>query len=339
MKISRAELSGAVGAVRPAVATRDLIPELTNVWFEKTKVWAYNDVIAIEVPLKTDLEGGVSAKVMCGCLDSSSAADVTITLDKNSLKLKCGAADIKLPMVSMVKALWAWPKEKATWTIPGEPIAEAFKYALVSATDDYGVLFKQGPKETFLYGTDGKTLTRYGMKVEAAKAEQVMLPRAFCEQWLALSGEKAGTIGVRSNCVTSELEHGRLFGRILDRETKDFDGVIAKFVAASKGNNFPIPEDIASALARATILLEASGGAYVTATVANGQLTISLHDSRDHSLLETFPMKGHPDIEVSFNPKHLERGLELYNRITFLSEGLFLQHDKIDALYLISAHR
>lgn len=117
MKINRKKLLDALKRIQPAVANKPIIEQTDSVCFEKEAIRAYNDFVAITIPIKTNIEGGIQANRLISLLDKMTTKKVKLNPDKanNMLNIETKRIkasirfdrQIKLPIVAPKNAKWA----------------------------------------------------------------------------------------------------------------------------------------------------------------------------------------------------------------------------------------
>ena len=88
--MKRTELLNALNMVKPALARNDLIPSLSMFWFREGRVLAYNEEMAIQVPIDIDFTGAVSGDTLVKFLNSSSVDEASLSSSGDAATLKLG---------------------------------------------------------------------------------------------------------------------------------------------------------------------------------------------------------------------------------------------------------
>lgn len=87
MKINRKTLIKALDAVKPGLASREIIDQSTNFIFQDGRVFTFNDQIAVRHAIDLDLKGAVRAKEFHTLLNKTKQKEIELEVDKNQLLL------------------------------------------------------------------------------------------------------------------------------------------------------------------------------------------------------------------------------------------------------------
>src|SRR5258708_37719206 len=111
MSYLRKDFLDILNIARPALASKDLVEELVCFWFVNDKVYAYNDVIGIQLPLKTDFTGGIRGSLILGLLDKSRAKDIFIEpINDGEMLLRAANTRLTMPLFEDKRSLWDVPE-------------------------------------------------------------------------------------------------------------------------------------------------------------------------------------------------------------------------------------
>ena len=88
--MKRLELLKALTAVKPGIASKDVIESMTYFFFTEKNVVSYNDRISIQYPINTGFNAFVKADEIYKVLSKLKSDTVDFTMDKNTLKMKSG---------------------------------------------------------------------------------------------------------------------------------------------------------------------------------------------------------------------------------------------------------
>jgi len=88
MKINRQELLDILKAVKPGLASKEMIEQSTSFVFEKGRVYTYNDEVAISHPAPKGLTGIVQAKEFYSLLDKLKDEEIEIECTSKELKIQ-----------------------------------------------------------------------------------------------------------------------------------------------------------------------------------------------------------------------------------------------------------
>ena len=96
MKVKVEDLLKALNQVRPALATKELIPEMTHFIFDGETVSTYDDQISISFPFESDFEFSVKGNDFYNIISKlDTDKEVTLSLDGETVKVKQGGRSAK----------------------------------------------------------------------------------------------------------------------------------------------------------------------------------------------------------------------------------------------------
>lgn len=320
MKLPRKELHAAVTAVKPALATKELIEECCCVWFDGEAVTAFNDTLGIRVPFESEFKGGVRGNLLLGMLDNTRFKLITIEPLSDGNALFTAGKDItllKLALLPISQAIYELPKLSKDAFIPTGTFWGALKRVSIAlgpnltAPEQLGVSVAPTRAGLALYATDAATLAEATVKADWPQLKKrITIPNAFIDQLIKMQG--GGTkLYLQGGGIAALDKSGMLvFSRLVDvpRPT-DFAKSIDD--CSQKLNFFPKPDRLLSALERASILLATEANAQLNMELIDGQLKLSAKtafgDLKDNVELDCEPNPT----SCNTNPDLIKRALEL----------------------------
>jgi DNA polymerase III sliding clamp (beta) subunit (PCNA family) len=139
MKINRQELLNVLIAVKPGLASKEVIEQATHFIFNDEEVYTYNDRISINTYLDTSLSTtpfAIQGKELFTFLEKvkEDEVDIQIDVEKSKLKIKAGKTtanlvidtDIKIPEINI--------PDFEDWEPLPENFTEAIKFCLFSTS-------------------------------------------------------------------------------------------------------------------------------------------------------------------------------------------------------------
>lgn len=350
MNYVRVALLDALNTVKPALAAKDLIEELTHVWFDGQTLVAYNDAdLGISVPFKTDFSGGVRGSLLLGLLHNSRAKEVQLEPgDDGQLKLVAARTRGKLSVLDAERSVWQFPpvSTKDSFEITKD-FLRALKAVLVSVGNDTSIPEKLGVTVVSdggvrMYATDSKSIAT--VKVAAPKGkwlkrgQRVVLPTAFCEQVLRLCAD-GGFMEIAADAAIAGNADGVLvYARLVDcPHPLDFAGVFAQQMGLPEGAEFEVPTKLALALDRAIVLLDGVVGESVSLSIAGGKLRLEATVEGRGNIKDfiTVPDDA-PDMAILVDPVMIKRALP-YAATLAVTESAVMLAGPDDFVYLVSA--
>lgn len=348
MKTERTTLLAALDVVKPAIATKALLEELTHVWFSKGQIVAYDDVLGIRVPFECDgLEGGLKGALISGLLNASGAKTVEISVDGKEAELKAARAKLKLAVLDPDRAVWDFPNTKKSSFFPlSKELLAALSDVLIavgqdtSIPDQLGVTFVMTEDGLSLYTTDSKTIAEaFVKKPKDYDVDHVVLPTPFIEQLLRLCGPD-GEMAILKDSVVAYSKSGiGIYARLVDcPDPSDFETELQR--ALPKGFRkaaVDIPEVMKLAVERALVVLDGKVAEpislYVKDKVLHMEAESGLGELRDQIPLE----QEHEDVDIKVDPALIKRALEKCDKMLVADRCLCMIGRGGDFVYVISS--
>jgi len=346
MKTEREALLVKLRMLKPAIATGGPIPILQCLWVAKDRSTAYNDIIAIQVPLEADFVGGLVGSPLLGLLESSASEGVTLIANGAAVALTAGGTKAKLPLLPTERCPFTLPVVKPEVPITAELLA-ALDFVMVvlqgvSSFTGAGVALVAESDTLTLYATDNTTLAWAMLRKPDKVAEQrFILSVPFCEQLLALGKEGGALFLDEQKAVATFADGSRLYGRLVEqKEPVDYAGVVKRFVPDPEKNPpVPLPEGLAAALDRAAIV---AGGqpATIQCRIEKAALLLD-HTGAFGELHERLALvKGAGDLAAAnFDAGMLRHVLPKATDFLFTEEAFFLLGADVDGGYICAAVR
>lgn len=338
MTMEREALLKTLKIAEPALATKDLVEELTHFWFDSEKLLAYNDVIGIELPFASNFKGGVRGNLLIGFLDKSNGKDVDLEVseDGKELQIKCGAGRMKLAMLGIERRIFSMPKV-ASKAIKLEPVLlSGIAKVMVSVgqdtsiPDQLGITFIPDGKNFDLYTTDAKTICWLSMNPPEGWDRRAVVPSTFCDQLLRLAKNESMYLYLTQETIVSELGNGIwLFSRLIEpARPLDFDAVLNSLLSKGYSKKFvKVPERMKQAIERAGVITDNQPGTSIEFGFNDAKLYLhakTIYGEINDSLLLDPP---HDKIDGLLDADLVKRGLELCNQMQLNSQALIMAGD------------
>lgn len=262
MILGRDAFVGALSLAKPALADKSPLPALTYFWFDGKSVLAYNDVLGVVAPAKTDFTGGLEGSLLLGLLEHSSG-EISLGVENGSAALGVSGAKAKLPVLPWESHVWDAPAIPDTANLIefGTDFAAALAGVLVSAgaggqgAPPAGVtLAKEGDKIA-LYAADGRSLSWARLAVkDVGDFGHVVLPAPFCEQVVKL---QSGVLSWWADGAAVDTENVQVFSRLVVVEKlPDYRAAVDRYLhPGANATVVPVPPRLTPALDRVLVLL------------------------------------------------------------------------------------
>jgi DNA polymerase III sliding clamp (beta) subunit (PCNA family) len=327
--MNRVELVKTLGLLKPALAANNMVPIFQCFAFEDGIVSAYDDNIAIVGPCEVDVGGSVAihGNTLLGLLSSSTVEEVTFEQKGDVVIVTMAKSVSKLPFQPEENFIFKVPDDQWKYKIPvTESVIMGIQLCLETTSKDttQAALLGVTIEGDRLYGCDSDALTRFTLK-NAIKS-RILMSNRFCEAvlklWAATSKVK-GTLHFSDDWVFADFDDWSIYGRLLEvKDPIDFEALIKKNIKG-KTDTYLIPSGFTGALSRARVLADPESQKTVV-TVAKGKLTLRT-ETHMGEVVDTLAMKDHPDVSSNVNAAHLQRGLEVCEKISFLDTCTILE--------------
>lgn len=262
MSLSRKETIAALDLVKPAVATRSAIQELSHVWFDGEHVSATNGGLGIRTKLKSPFKCGVPGALLLGLLNQAAADTLEFKQDGNGLKF----GRITLNTLPLEQFPWRYPekpKVKPTATlkvseefITGLKRVAALKVSGPKRMEHYAVCIFAVDDEIDLYVTDSKSMLVMPAKEKlTGSAKKIALPRELADQIVAQCkpGQTLNMYPDHFSIVANDKV--QLYSNVFDTsEMLDLPQFANNLVDEKKFPSVELPSDLNAVLERAMVL-------------------------------------------------------------------------------------
>lgn len=339
--MKRESLLEVLSIVDPAVASNDLIPVLTHYWFTGKAVMAYNDVVAISVPYKSDFKGAIRGSLLSGVLSKYAGADVTLTPEEGNVLIKSGRSKMRVPLLPTDAFLFTFPKvdpDGATLSLTRKS-----KHALVRALDiclqalsrrvsepqRLGVTVIPSKEKLKFYSTDSVTLSAATLTSKDHKfTGHVTLSKSFCEITLKLlqrTDVESALLWIDKEYAIMKFDDDViLYGRLVDDPNPPkFADIVESYMPKRTENALAsIPKELNVALDRAYLVVHKALEPVTRVKVLDGdgdKMVLRIISKSEHGdVTESIEMGAHPEVNVKIDlARFRECDLTKFDKIMF----------------------
>lgn len=353
--MQRLELLDILDLAKPALAAKDFIPIFTYFCFDRHNVFAYNDLVGIQVPCETPISGAVAGERLMALLRTHESGKVNFKQDSSGeeLQIKVGNVTwIRLPFLPPDDFLFEFPQIKTKFKIIlNDSFVEGLKSCLVSSSEDtsrpdtMGITLVLG-EQIILYSTDNQTLTEYFVDMDGIKSEAdrrvLVLSSDFCSVLLSLyraldEGEEA-ILYIEKKHLIAEFGDCLAYCRLSPFLTPpDHAKTVGHYLKGVRKKDFiSIPKGFSGALERSVLLLDPAQRSICDFSISEGSLTLStssyLGKSRDLFKLKVALV----DIAVLVDPRFLLRVMDFAESMCFKKHCVILRGGA-NYLHLVTA--
>ncbi len=248
MKLNREDLLDVLKAIKPGLATREMLEQSTSFIFQKGRAYTYNDEIAISHPVDKGLFGAVSAKELYSLLDRLKDDELDVTIEDTEMRIKgkrssagiALQAEISLPLDELGKT--------GEWKPLPKTFGDAIAFCRFSASSDMidPVLTCLNVNGGAIESCNRFQITRYDMGMAVETKDPLLLP-ASAAAILASYNPKEFTL--TKGWIHFQNTAKTVFScRMGEGEFPD----IGKFMKA-KGHEFEFPKELGEVLERAGV--------------------------------------------------------------------------------------
>lgn len=351
---NRETLVRTAALVRPALATRDYLPALMNIRFDGDYATAYDDIHAISVRSKVDVNACVPGELLIRGLASFAAEQIAFQSGKEgTIVLSSGRSRVTLPTLPLDAFPFKWPKiSEADEVALDAAILKGVERCLISVGNDpthpaqMGVTLDiSDDSKAVLFSTDNATISRYQTKtkIKLPADVPVIMPRFFCEQLVTLSKafpEETMSLFIHDGALRVDFgDAARLFTKLpVNPEPLDFPKMIDKHCKVQNIDAFlsTIPDSFDASLGRAMLVLTGEVDKATRVTIADGVLkmhsTSKMGDSDDSMKYD----QDMPSGAFHVDPGLLARASKVCGRIGFTERVTVLSDTDAQFLHLVA---
>ena len=355
---NREALVKVTNLVRPALATQAYIPALTHIRFDGDYATAYNDISAISVRAKVDVEACLPGDLLIRALNSFGAENIAFQqgAKEDSLVISSGRSKLKLPVLPLDAFPYEEPDtKKASEVVLDHSILKGIERCLLSVGNDpthpaqMGVTLDVDEKgNAVLFSTDNFTISRYQTKskIELPGDSPVILPTFFCQQLVTLSKtfneDEIVLLLVPGALMVEFGKAAKLFNKTLvDLEPLDFPRIFDKHCSLKsiKERAFNIPDAWDAAFNRALLVLSGEVDKATKVTVSDD--TIKLHSTSsmgdsDDSMAHDGDAADAPQDAFYLDPSLVVRASKVCGRMAWNEKALSLVDTEHQFVHLIA---
>jgi len=275
VKANRKELLEALEPLKPALAGRSVVTELTHIWFDGNYAYAHDNGCGARVKIETPFKLGVPGGLLLGLLGQNGPNDLTLDDEEASLTFKAGRSNVKLATLPFERRVWPYPEKSEGKTLATIKVSKLFLSALKRVfvvrpsnpkrMEHHAVCIFPVDKEMDLYTTDSKTLAVMPVaEPMTGKADCMAIPRSLAEQMVAQCKEGVQLRLFSDHFVVDASDKLTLYSNVFDTaDILDLPSFADKYADEKAAPPFKIPEDFNATLDR-VVLLAGAEDAVVT---------------------------------------------------------------------------
>lgn len=357
---SRADVMHSLLMAKPALGKGNFVPVLGHFCFDGEHVTAYDDSIAIQVPLRTPFSCAVPGELMLKLLGTMVADDMDMEVVEHAVRVTCGRSTMKLPLLPDTAFLFSVDVLKRKRVLGALPVngalVDGLTKCLLAVGNDpthpaqMGVTVCWEKDNLFLYSTDNVTMSEFWFTSDAhpdgagafLSEGGAILPAEFCRQLVSLQSsiQAEGVLEFTAETVIAHFPSAEgvlLFGKLIVVEKPlDFPAVFHRMMPNEKSKHFNIPAGWDAVFMRAAAVVNPANP-ITTVSCEEGTITVESKSPMG----ETVDVMELEDVKVTcrpFNidPQHIIRASKLCGLLMFQPKALVLQDAANSFTHLIS---
>ena len=260
------ELLDAVNKVKPGIQEGSILPQSSLVSFNDDILMSWSDEIAVSVPFKSGLKGGLPAKELSELLQKLPEDEVEATQKEKEIIFTCGKMKAGLNIQETEFPVLKIGKDDKWKRLPKD-FSEAMQFCLFSVAADIskGVMTCLNAEGNIMVSCDNFRLTTYQMSTKVT--DQLLIPYNTIKPLIAHNPNKFLS---KDNWIHFKNSENAVFScRTMDGEYPDISHLLEV-----KGQKIEFPKKLKEVLARAEVLAEANLnlGSTVMLTLEKGKI-------------------------------------------------------------------
>ncbi|MUO69165.1 DNA polymerase III subunit beta [Agrobacterium vitis] len=329
---SKSALAAALKIRKSIVETRNTIPILSNVGFERGPSGLQLRMTDLDIEGTVDLAADldmdfhpftVAAKLLdeiVGKLPDGAQVKIKMDADKTQAIVSSGRSRFQLQVLPLddLPIMPDFTADKPTrCTASGSGLKAALTsvaFAISTEETRYylnGVFIEPGADGALLVATDGHRLAKRWLRIEGAAPRCIILPRKLVTALLAHLPDGDVTLEATDSRISITMPGLRIVSKLIDGTFPDYTRVIPQAGAAKAEFE---AKAIRPAVER-VIVISSEKGRAVKFKFSDGQLQLSVNNPDAGSAEETISVEGPLEIEAGFNGKYV------LDALTHLGDG------------------
>ena len=332
MKIKREELKAICAAVKPALATREVIEQMGHFIFTGHEIVTYNDKMCIHYPLETDFECSVRAKDFYEILLKDDSEAVRLKKKDNYLHMTSPTLKSKTNTVveeeigDLLEELHRQVKEEAEFKSIPDNFIEAISFCVFSAAKDvtWGALTCLLVSGENVFSSDNLRVSHYKM---SDKMDRFLLAAQAVPELVKFDEFTAYAV-TTSWAHFKTTENVLVSVRLVDGEFAE-ETALAVFDEEEQGITFEMPAKVLKGTSVAEVFTEhgADFDKVVDVSLTKGKVICkSEKEAGSIEKIVDIDYKGE-DVEFTINPVFLQQIMDKATDVTILSDKAFFNRE------------
>lgn len=344
--MNKTEFIDALQRIAPALCSKGPVPVLSCFCFDEETATTYDNIVALQIPLKSSIVGGIQGQTLLNFLRASNGKTLKFSHVENQVKFTVGRAQLKMEMLPPDDFVFVFPERKDIIELPiNKDFVDVLSKNLISMGEDLAQPWRMGITLLFtensliLFSSDNITAAQSIISLECPKElvgfSLVLSPR-FCSLLTKLSSNDEPELFILAKeWIEIDFKSGlRLFSRTIQ------DVRVDKYVSLferieSKERTVSFPEDFQNCLARALVVLDQPQNQLSTMSLDKGKLML-FSKSLIGDIQDELDYEGeHLKTTVKCSPALLKRALKFTDKFCVIPDiGIIMEGDSF--LYLVA---
>lgn len=319
MRVKKTELLDALRAIKPAIASKEIIDQSTHFVFQKGEVRSYDDRVSINSEFDYDGPSfAIKADEFLKLVSSLTSEEIELNLgDNNKLKLKCGKTkatlnidhEVKLPDIDL-------PQDNDWIDLPSDFVS-SLKFSLFSVGKNASkpALTCICIENDTIWSSDNDRLTKTQMESAISEPNGMLIPGEAAKKLIPYA---PNGYCIHKNWIHFINDFNVIFScRRVNVEYPDLEHFLK-----IKGSTVKLPETIIHSIERASIMSfgDFETDRFITVTAGGKKLLIKGKGPLG-SIEETLKVKFDDEFAFNIHPQHFVEILQLMNELTVSEKG------------------
>lgn len=337
MKINSKELQKALDAVKPGIATKEVIEQTSSFVFMDNKIISYNDEICIMSPFEIGgLSGAIKAEEMYNFMKKVKTEEVDFTIEENEVVIKSGRAKVGFAVVTEILL----PIEEEIgqikkWGALPEKFVDSINMAANTASDDMGnpkLTCVHLVKDGFAEATDNYRVIKCAIGETLPIKKSTLIPATSLKEVVKLKPTK---IAEGNGWTHFKNEKGVTIScRVFNESFVEIDHILG---LGGEGTKFTFPENSVDILDKVNAFTKTQMKDFKMEQVEvsfNGKLLKFEITTNTSWFKETVPVKGKKEFHFLITPYLLQDILKV-SRECAIHQNI-LKFETADFIYVTS---
>jgi DNA polymerase III sliding clamp (beta) subunit (PCNA family) len=272
VEIDKTEFATALNVAKHGTAQQKFIPILGHLCFDRKHVLAYNDNIAVQVALHTNLECAIDSDTLLSFVANTPGKPIKINVRSDVIALQCGRTKLNVPYLPKSDFVFEMVSDRKLKAATMKPkmaarFFDGLSKCLSSVSDNpqhrsqMGITLSERKGKLMMYSTNNRTISRCSIKGwSGIGVTDLIMPTMFCRALLKardVYADEAVSLRVGAGYITVRFgDRAALYAKALDNTAPlDFEKVIKKHMGGVLERSTAVNEEMRSVYKRAALMV------------------------------------------------------------------------------------